>query len=896
MKKLKVNRPLEKATRNRAHLVKVMTQVQGRTGQYQAHRWINPNKAMDILKEDLAKQGLKGAKSLEFEDPKTGKVLDEKQLLDQMEKEGFKGTLQEYAKQYKIKAKGSKKNIAAAKPKTKEKPKAVVETQNTSNQRDFNKLFNKSNKIQDSKTRETANKLIAASEQRIKADFEDKINKLAADKGNRTFIDQYNNARSAINEAKASVGMLDAAISNADNKNLWDALSQIDLNNKNEVESTISMALSVWPDDKEIVESQKRAFDEYKSEIDKIYMNTDEPFDSISEGSDKQIAWAQDIWNDFRANTKETEKGMRDLAYSDDRDIASFSNKFLDAYDEILNDPNSVNWIEDYREKGTYAILEKMYEDIATMPNLDVGVKFEKRKRKVSVALHEISRLLTNGGGSDPQALELIAKAGSLVEKIDNSDDDDDFYKRAFNTAGSYHGMNEPRAGELFEAKNKLKTIIEKLDDSKPENIFMNDTLYKVAQFAYVNEFLNNTKDFENSEIIEEYSSEEKEEIMRFRARIYCIIDTYKNSQETFDKYYGKRVNKDNIGTLEKAINFDNKIMWNIVLKNKLDPYKDADTFANLYEVATGDLKDKEDKPINWGAMKRFGTKKILSNGLTQPLKSLSAVEEQAKAFKNEHTDILARNTLDMFGLDIPLYVKRNGKAIKLGRKEVHGFCQFDENGPREISVVDYTDKKHSYKTTIHESMHALFAKTFNEEGKQLARVLSHENHEGLVELIGQASARKVYGEEANSMTPSYLSFVTKTALQLRFGGMFEGKGIYDVATEIGEMAAKGDSDGLFQVAENLERFKDIPMERLTNDITYDIIENPDRVDEKAAKLNKEKNLGEPSELANLVEELKRGTISLSQALNSPQFGPLAALLILEFLEDEDEDFGLIPF
>lgn len=893
MKKVKLIMPLEKATRNRAHLVKVITQVQGRTGQYQAHRWINPNKAMDILKDDLDKQGLKGAKSLEFENPKTGKVLDEKQLLDQMEKEGFKGTLQEYAKQYKIKAKGSKKKIAAAKTKAKENPKAEVETQNTSNQRDFNKLFNKANKIQDANTRETANKLIAASEQRIKANFEDKINKLAADKGNRTFIDQYNNARSAINEAKASVGMLDAAINNADNKQLWDALSQTDLNNKNEVESTISMALSIWPDDKEIVESQKRAFDEYKSEIDKIYMDTDEPFDSISEGSDKQIAWAQDIWNDFRANTKDTEKGMRELAYSEDKDIASFSNKFLDAYDEILNDPNSVNWIENYREKGTYAILEKMYEDIATMPNLDAGVQFGKRKKKVSEALHEISRLLTNGGGNDPQALGLIAKAGSLVEKIDNSYDDD-FYKRAFNTAGPYKGMNGPKAGELFEAKNKLIAIKDGIEVSNYKNKFMDTAIDKVTQLAYVNEFLNNTKNFENSENIDDLSSDDKDKIMRFRAQVYCAIDTYKNSQEAFDMYYGKNVNKENIGTLEKAINFDNKVMWNVVLASKMDPYEDTDSLITLYENITNNLKDKEDKPINWGAMKRFGTKKILSNGLTQSLKSLSAVEEQAKAFKNEHTDIIARNTLDMLGLNIPLYVKRNGKAIQLGGKKVDGFCQYSENGPMEISVVDFEDKKRSYETTIHESMHALFAKTFNEEGKQLARVLSNENHEGLVELIGLASTRKVYGEEANSMTPAYLSFVTKTALQLRHCGLFGRTGIYDVAASIGELAVRRDSYSLFEVAENLEKFKKVTMEQLTEGMTKSIKENPDKLDDKAAKLNKEKNLGEPSELANLVEELKRGTISLAQALNSPQFGPLAALLILEFLEDE-EDLD-IPF
>lgn len=95
------------ARRDRSHLVKVATQVQGKTGQYSSHRWINPNKAMDILKDDLKRQGLKNTDELSFKDKKTGQVINEKELMNRMEKENFKGTLQEYAKQYKIVSGGS---------------------------------------------------------------------------------------------------------------------------------------------------------------------------------------------------------------------------------------------------------------------------------------------------------------------------------------------------------------------------------------------------------------------------------------------------------------------------------------------------------------------------------------------------------------------------------------------------------------------------------------------------------------------------------------------------------------------------------------------------------------------------------------------------------------------
>lgn len=44
------------------------------------------------------------------------------------------------------------------------------------------------------------------------------------------------------------------------------------------------------------------------------------------------------------------------------------------------------------------------------------------------------------------------------------------------------------------------------------------------------------------------------------------------------------------------------------------------------------------------------------------------------------------------------------------------------------------------------------------------------------------------------------------------------------------------------------------------------------------------------SEIANLVEELKRGTISLQAALNSSQYREIAAILITKFLEEEDLD------
>lgn len=97
--------------KSRANLVKVAKQVQGKTGTYQSHRWINPNKAMDMLKEDLKKQGMKDFENLKFTDKETGKSYSEKELISKMQEEKYNGTLQTYAKQFKISSKKSDKRV-----------------------------------------------------------------------------------------------------------------------------------------------------------------------------------------------------------------------------------------------------------------------------------------------------------------------------------------------------------------------------------------------------------------------------------------------------------------------------------------------------------------------------------------------------------------------------------------------------------------------------------------------------------------------------------------------------------------------------------------------------------------------------------------------------------------
>ena len=62
------------------------------------------------------------------------------------------------------------------------------------------------------------------------------------------------------------------------------------------------------------------------------------------------------------------------------------------------------------------------------------------------------------------------------------------------------------------------------------------------------------------------------------------------------------------------------------------------------------------------------------------------------------------------------------------------------------------------------------------------------------------------------------------------------------------------------------------------------------KIQERTDKVQKIQEDTGISGIGDLVEELKRGTISLEGALNSSKYRELAAVLITKFLEDEDLD------
>lgn len=82
--------------KSRANLVKVAKQIQGKTGAYQSHRWVNPNKALEMLKQGI--KGIETNDDITFVSKKDGQSISEKELLKKFKQNGNNQTIQQYVK------------------------------------------------------------------------------------------------------------------------------------------------------------------------------------------------------------------------------------------------------------------------------------------------------------------------------------------------------------------------------------------------------------------------------------------------------------------------------------------------------------------------------------------------------------------------------------------------------------------------------------------------------------------------------------------------------------------------------------------------------------------------------------------------------------------------------
>ncbi|MBU5669526.1 hypothetical protein KQI68_06695 [Peptoniphilus sp. MSJ-1] len=334
-------------------------------------------------------------------------------------------------------------------------------------------------------------------------------------------------------------------------------------------------------------------------------------------------------------------------------------------------------------------------------------------------------------------------------------------------------------------------------------------------------------------------------------------------------------------------------------------PFNDfVDLVKTIHEEQQKIVNKSLEKPkkYNWYAQIRFGTKKIESQSEHKQVKTFTELNQNLSNLKGMHTDLVGRAALDMAGLDIPLYVKRNGKTFTLGRRSCNGFCNRNivSGEPLEIDVVDRPrDRAQSYKTVIHETMHALLGLTKSKkDSKPIITKMPIRFEEGLVEVIACTSLKKAYGKEyIKNDRSSYKLYVVDTLLRLKKTRRFKGQTLSQIGETIGAAAFTKDSKLLESVNNALlKSFKN-------GDTIYELAKDYDNVEtmERAAKRDySEKNNGdmthfEETEMAKLVDRIKNTDFTLEEALNnSATMGAAVALLYSILDEEDDEILGLL--
>lgn len=323
-------------------------------------------------------------------------------------------------------------------------------------------------------------------------------------------------------------------------------------------------------------------------------------------------------------------------------------------------------------------------------------------------------------------------------------------------------------------------------------------------------------------------------------------------------------------------------------LKEKRAKQREKEVNAKLKPITDGE----------YGKIRKFGTKKIESAGEYPKAKNLNDFVSRTKAMKDFHLDIKGRAMLDMFGIDAPLFNKRNGKNISLGGLKVGGYCSRNGFGDTyEIALVSETrNSVGETKTTVHECMHSKLRNSVDEVLNDIAlnkpskkKTISHDIEETMVEIAGQGVSNMIHGNDTDKQLWSYDTIVAQVAPMIWGAPEFKEarkNGLHGIGQEICKRLMNDDTSFVQNV---VDEYLESPIDNIMNgkmEDRYKAIET--KVIERTDKVEKIQQDTGKSDIANLVEELKRGTISLEGALHSSKYRELAAVLITKFLEDED--------
>lgn len=306
---------------------------------------------------------------------------------------------------------------------------------------------------------------------------------------------------------------------------------------------------------------------------------------------------------------------------------------------------------------------------------------------------------------------------------------------------------------------------------------------------------------------------------------------------------------------------------------------------------------------INYIKM-REGTTRVESKNEYKPVKNINELVDQVKSIKDSHTKIKGRAIMDMFGISADLYVKAGNIPFPIGPGAV-GYCtkaydpKTDRSSILEIGLVaDRDNAVAETKTAIHECMHAQLKhsidKTLNDypiKSEKKKETIRHAIEETIVEVAGQGVSNLIHGNGTDKQLWSYSGIIAQVAPMIWGTPEFleaRKKGLHGIGQEICKRLIDNDTSFVQNVVDEyfesqIDNELNGKIKNRMQTIEWAITGNQNKADKIQDDTGK-------SEIANLVEELKKGTISLEGALNSSQYREIAAILITKFLEDEDLD------
>lgn len=930
---------------NRANLVKVAVQVNGRTGQYSSHRWKNPNAALNVLKETMKRAGVKTTDELEFKSKKTKKVVDEEQLIADYKESKTTDTLQDFVK----------KNYTVLKADAKE-PKGEKDNGRNESEipnpekypnyagRDLRDYVNKQginirHKGSYAYIKFPYNEYLVdlcrnhdgrwnpdAKEWRVPIEREKSLREHFLnyadwdDKDNDYVVLKYTMADLSGGGDSRYLGTLKVLERpGRDYKVRKDASTDI-LSGEfgrsgGSVRHPDVLGDGISPHDIELMTVVHKKFYEnltnnyngqFKGRYDVVWEGkvgevnesddeataADEPnFLNVElDGSVKQNNWAQDIRRNFYDNYDNLMRKIDDAIESDDKS-AKFKDVIQNYVEHRLEDTSSKNWIDSRNHISEREILNSAtrFEAFArsqfnsTLPEIDS--RFEPIEGG-DEALEEVrKRVVSTSSGAISEMLTRISGyPGEEKLKPDQVDYIDYVIGMFDNTNKAYW-----ERAKAFDDTLRKNDLFSKYDSAVKIRKLQEHGLPKI-----VDDLASNV----------EGSNGAENKRMDLYAKLIRAQKLIKKRESGESGVHFKEVEGLDKDSIEKAKEiFESSVAlsyWNKVSNDGIDTIQDLlkanTTEANLqdYDVIFRNKNKRKREIQKERELRLKDAIRVDANGDYEKVSSYGQLKDNLSALKGSNMEVIGRAAMDMVGIEAPLYVMKD-RTFALDGSSALGYCEYDwtdyekGNNVREIGVSDF--KRHqqeSFKTSIHESMHGVLGNLIRSDGNPVAASLPRKNHEGIVEIIGQGTTKAVYGDEYKKPLPSYIRFVVDTALRLRGLDEFKGKSIHTIGEALGEKAVAKDTKYFEELSTYLHKNKRVGFR---GNVLNELLKNDARLDSAGERGHKRSDYGpyEKSDMASLVEQLKAGLISIQAALNSSKYEKAAIVLLYSLLE-EDED------